>query len=90
MAPMALRCLAAAGKHDHADAAARGRAWLHANEAVDPVTMEDAVAWCPETCRSAAPRARIVLAADASHLVVAESHPALRQAAVLERRHAAP
>lgn len=48
--------------------------------AVHPVTMQEALDWCLDTCRSA-PRARIVLTANASHLVELQDHPGLRSAA---------
>ncbi len=48
---------------------------------VDPVTEEEALRWCLETCRSS-PRARVLLTANASHLVDMQDDPALRQAAM--------
>jgi N-acetylglucosaminyldiphosphoundecaprenol N-acetyl-beta-D-mannosaminyltransferase len=48
--------------------------------AVDPLTMEQALDWCVETCL-AGRRARILLTANASHLVAMRDDPALRQAA---------
>ncbi|WP_052389673.1 WecB/TagA/CpsF family glycosyltransferase [Belnapia moabensis] len=50
------------------------------NCAIDPLTMEQALQWCVETCRDAQ-RARIVLTANASHLVELQGDAALRQAA---------
>ena len=49
--------------------------------AVDPLTMEQALDWCLETCRAGGRRARILLTANASHLVGMQDDPALRQAA---------
>lgn len=46
LAPMALRTLAAAGGTDHARAAARSRAWLHANElGIDMVEPATGIIW---------------------------------------------
>ncbi|WP_052389672.1 hypothetical protein [Belnapia moabensis] len=46
MAPMALRALALAGGQDHAAAAARSRAWLHANElCIDMVEPTNGIIW---------------------------------------------
>ena len=47
---------------------------------VDPMRQQAVVDWCLETARSSA-RARIVLTANASHLVAMHDDPALRQAA---------
>lgn len=46
---------------------------------VDVVTMQQALGWCLETCRSEGP-ARILLTANASHLVMMQDDPALRDA----------
>lgn len=48
--------------------------------AVDPLTMEQALDWCLETCRTGH-RARILLTANASHVVEMRDDLALRQAA---------
>ncbi|MDO9710975.1 WecB/TagA/CpsF family glycosyltransferase [Paracraurococcus lichenis] len=47
---------------------------------VDALPQEAALRWCLETARSS-PRARILLTANASHLVAMQDDPALRQAA---------
>jgi N-acetylglucosaminyldiphosphoundecaprenol N-acetyl-beta-D-mannosaminyltransferase len=47
---------------------------------VDPLTMDAALAWCVEACLSRGP-ARIVLTANASHLVALQDDAALRRAA---------
>jgi N-acetylglucosaminyldiphosphoundecaprenol N-acetyl-beta-D-mannosaminyltransferase len=47
---------------------------------VDPLTMEEALDWCVEACRTGR-RARILLTANASHLVAMRDDPALREAA---------
>jgi exopolysaccharide biosynthesis WecB/TagA/CpsF family protein len=60
--------------------AAPGQAVRILNCPVDPVTMEEALAWCVEACRSPGARARIVLTANASRLVEMQSDPALREA----------
>ncbi len=46
---------------------------------VDAVTMASALDWCLETCRTGG-RARILLTANASHLVQVQDDPALRHA----------
>jgi N-acetylglucosaminyldiphosphoundecaprenol N-acetyl-beta-D-mannosaminyltransferase len=48
--------------------------------AVDPLTMEQALAWCLDACRTGH-RARILLTANASHVVEMRDNPALQQAA---------
>jgi N-acetylglucosaminyldiphosphoundecaprenol N-acetyl-beta-D-mannosaminyltransferase len=48
--------------------------------AVDPMTEEEVLRWCLETARSS-PRARILLTANASHLVDMQDNPALHRAA---------
>lgn len=48
---------------------------------VDPVTMQAALDWCLDACRHRGP-ARIVLTANASHLVAMQDDPALRDAAL--------
>lgn len=48
--------------------------------AVAPLTMEQALDWCLEACRTGH-RARIVLTANASHLVAMQDDPELRRAA---------
>lgn len=51
---------------------------------VDPLTMEQALDWCLETCRTGGGGgrgARILLTANASHLVAMQDDPALREAA---------
>ena len=45
---------------------------------IDAATMSSALAWCLETCRTNGP-ARILLTANASHLVQVQDDPALRQ-----------
>lgn len=47
---------------------------------IDPMRQQEVLDWCLETARSSA-RARIVLTANASHLVAMQDDPALRQAA---------
>ena len=47
---------------------------------IDPMRQEDVLGWCLETARSS-PRARILLTANASHLVAMQDDPALRAAA---------
>jgi N-acetylglucosaminyldiphosphoundecaprenol N-acetyl-beta-D-mannosaminyltransferase len=47
---------------------------------VDPLTMEEALDWCVQACRTGR-RARILLTANASHLVAMRDDPALREAA---------
>ncbi len=47
---------------------------------VDALTADTALSWCLETCLTEGPP-RIVLTANASHLVAMEDDPALRQAA---------
>ena len=47
---------------------------------IDPMPQEDVLGWCLETARSS-PRARILLTANASHLVAMQDDPALRAAA---------
>ena len=47
---------------------------------VDPLTMEQALDWCVEACRTGR-RARVLLTANASHLVAMRDDPALREAA---------
>jgi exopolysaccharide biosynthesis WecB/TagA/CpsF family protein len=47
---------------------------------VHPVTMKEALAWCIEACRTETGRPRIVLTANASHLVDVQDNQALRQA----------
>jgi N-acetylglucosaminyldiphosphoundecaprenol N-acetyl-beta-D-mannosaminyltransferase len=47
---------------------------------IDPMPRDAVLAWCLETARSS-PRARILLTANASHLVALQDDPALRQAA---------
>lgn len=48
--------------------------------AVDPMTTEQVLGWCLETARGS-PRPRILLTANASHLVAMQDDPALHQAA---------
>jgi N-acetylglucosaminyldiphosphoundecaprenol N-acetyl-beta-D-mannosaminyltransferase len=48
---------------------------------VDALTMDAALDWCLEACRTRGP-ARIVLTANASHLVAMQDDPALRDAAL--------
>lgn len=47
---------------------------------VHAVTMEQALAWCIAACRDEGGRPRIVLTANASHLVEVQDNPALRAA----------
>ena len=47
---------------------------------IDPMRQQEVLDWCLETARSSA-RARIVLTANASHLVAMQDDPALREAA---------
>lgn len=48
--------------------------------AIDPMPMADVLRWCLDTARGS-PRARILLTANASHLVAMQDDPALREAA---------
>jgi N-acetylglucosaminyldiphosphoundecaprenol N-acetyl-beta-D-mannosaminyltransferase len=47
---------------------------------IDPMSQQEVLHWCLATARSS-PRARILLTANASHLVALQDDPALRQAA---------